>query len=52
MPAPTLESEADPDKIHQIVVEAMEALTTAMSEIRHELAGAIRAEGITYIFDW
>lgn len=47
--APQLEPEADADKVHAIVVAAMEQLTSTMTELRALIPDAIRAEGITYI---
>lgn len=50
MPAPALEPEADPDAVHQVVVNALEALRSTMRAIRILLPKAIRAEGIVYVF--
>lgn len=50
MPAPALEPEADPDAVHQIVGDALEALRSTMYQIRKLLPKAIRAEDITYVF--
>jgi hypothetical protein len=50
MPPASLKPEADADKIHQIVVTALESLQGAMSEVRRLLPQAIREEGVTYIF--
>jgi len=50
MPAPALEPEADPDAVHQVVIDALEPLRSTMHTIRLLLPKAIRAEGITYVF--
>lgn len=50
MPGPELEPEADADALHQMVVNALEALRVAMRDTRLLMPRAIRREGITYIF--
>jgi hypothetical protein len=47
--AEQLEPEADADKLHALVVQAIEALRTAMRDVRRTMPKAIRAEGITYV---
>jgi hypothetical protein len=47
--AEQLEPEADADRVHALVVEAMEALRVAMRDVRRTMPRAIRAEGITYV---
>jgi hypothetical protein len=47
--AEQLEPEADADKLHALVVQAMEGLRTAMRDVWRTMPKAIRAEGITYV---
>ena len=47
--AATLDPEANADRVHEIVVTALEELHRAMRSFRALLGRAIRAEGIAYI---
>jgi hypothetical protein len=46
--APSLEFEADEERVHQVVLAAMRAVRTSMFDVRAALPPAIREEGINY----
>ena len=49
IPAARLEPEADETAVHEIIVDAIEELRSAMQDVREEMPYAIRAEGVTYV---
>lgn len=48
LPGPVLDPEADADRVHQLLVEAMESVRQAMVSIRNDLSKTVRAAGLWY----
>jgi hypothetical protein len=48
LPGPVLDPEADADRVHQLLIEAMEAVRQAMVAIRNDVAKSARASGLWY----
>ena len=49
---PNSDDDADGDKVHQVVVAALVAVTAACRVYRETMPTAIRSEGVTYVWDW
>ena len=48
MPGPALDPEADADKVHKLLIQAMEAVRLVMSAIGADMGKAARAAGLWY----
>jgi hypothetical protein len=46
LPCPMLDPEADADRVHQLLINAMEAVRKAMVAIRNDVAKSARASGL------